>query len=81
MYSVTTGLVLAVLGGGVLLLVAAWWSWASDGVSLPRERWPGPVRLAAAAGWGFFMAGIAVQLVGYFVQVGVGHFLRMAVSH
>ena len=78
MYSVTTGLILVLMGGGVLLMVAAWWSWVGDGVSLPRERWPGEVRLAAAAGWGLFIAGIAVQLLGYFYQVGVAEFVRMA---
>jgi hypothetical protein len=81
MHSVTTGLVVVILGGGVLLLVAAWWSWASDGVSVPRERWPGEIRLAAAAGWGLFLAGIVVQLVGYFGQVGLAHFARMPATH
>jgi hypothetical protein len=78
MHSVTTGLILVLLGGGVLLLVAGWWSWAGNGISLPRERWPREVRLAAAAGWALFLAGIVVQLVGYFGQVGLAHFLRMA---
>ncbi len=81
MHSVTTGLILAILGGGVLLLVAAWWSWAGDGVSLPRERWPREIRLAAAAGWGLFLAGIVVQLVGYVGQVGLANFAGMTATH
>ena len=78
MLNVTAGLTVLILGGCVLLLVAGWWSWVGDGVSVPRERWPGAIRLAAAAGWGFFLAGILLQLIGYVNQVGVAHFLRMA---
>jgi xanthine/uracil/vitamin C permease (AzgA family) len=77
MTSVNVGLAAVFLGGLLLLAVAAWWSWAGDGVSVPRERWPGPIRLVAMAGWGFFLAGIALQLIGYFGQVGVGRFPPM----
>ena len=77
MLSVTAGLFVAITGGGILLLLAVWWSWAGDGISVPRERWPGALRLAAAAGWGLFLAGILLQLLGYFGQVGVADFPRM----
>ncbi len=78
MLSVTAGLTVVILGGCVLLLVAGWWSWTGDGISVPRERWPGAVRLAAAAGWGLFLAGILLQVIGYFMQVGLANFPRMA---
>lgn len=74
MVSVNAGLAAVFLGGLLLLGVAGWWAWTGDGIAVPRERWPGPVRLAAAAGWGFFLAGIALQLIGYFGQVGVASF-------
>jgi hypothetical protein len=32
------------------------------------------VRLAALAGWALFVAGIVLQLVGYFTAVGVTRF-------
>ena len=75
--SVTAGLLVVLMGGGILALLAVWWSWASDGISLPRERWPGALRLAAAAGWGLFVAGILLQLIGYFGPIGVGDFAGM----
>jgi hypothetical protein len=65
------GLAALFLGGALLLAVAVWWSWAGDGIAIPRDRWPGATRLAAAAGWGLFGAGLALQLLGYFGQVGV----------
>ncbi len=68
---VNTGYAGVLLGGVLLLLVAIWWSAASDGIRLPRERWPAAVRAAAVAGWGLFIGGLVVQVVGYFVQVGV----------
>ena len=77
MQSVTAGLVVVILGGGILLLIAAWWSWVGDGISVPRERWPGALRLAAAAGWGLFLAGIVLQLLGYFGPVGAADFYGM----
>jgi hypothetical protein len=62
----------AILAGGMLLLmVAFWWSWAGDGIEVPRERWPAAIRAAAMAGWALFIGGIFVQLVGYVAQVGV----------
>jgi hypothetical protein len=74
MMPVNTGLAAQFLGGLILLAVAGWWSWAGDGIAVPRERWPGPVRLAALAGWVLFVVGIALQVVGYFVHVGVARF-------
>lgn len=74
MVSTNAGLAALFLGGLLLLAVAGWWSWAGDGISIPRERWPAAMRLAAAAGWGLFVAGIVLQLIGYFGQVGVGSF-------
>jgi len=71
MTTVNMGLGIVFAGGLILLLIAAWWSWSGDGVSIPRERWPGPVRLAALVGWGFFIGGIVAQLIGYFGKVGV----------
>jgi xanthine/uracil/vitamin C permease (AzgA family) len=74
MMPVNAGLAALFLGGLILLAVAVWWSWVGDGIAVPRERWPGPVRLAALAGWALFIGGIALQLVGYFVHVGVARF-------
>ncbi len=61
----------AILGGLLLLAVAAWWSWAGDGIAVERGRWPGAVRAAAVAGWALFIGGIFLQVVGYFIGVGV----------
>jgi hypothetical protein len=74
MIPVNVGLAAAFLGGLILLAVAGWWSWAGDGIAVPRERWPGAVRLVALAGWGLFLGGIVLQVVGYFGVVGVAHF-------
>ena len=74
MVSTHVGLAAVFLGGLLLLAVAGWWSWAGDGIGIPRERWPAAMRLAAAAGWGFFVAGLVLQLIGYFGEVGVARF-------
>ena len=74
MVSTNAGLAAVFVGGLLLLAVAGWWSWAGDGISIPRERWPAAMRLAAAAGWGFFVAGLVLQLIGYFGEVGVARF-------
>ena len=71
MMVVNMGLAAVFAGGMVLLVVAFWWSWAGDGIAVPRERWPMPVWLGAVVGWGLFVGGIAAQVIGYFVQVGV----------
>lgn len=68
---VNAGLAMTFLGAGLLLLVAVWWSWTGDGIEVPRERWPGAVRLAAVAGWLLWAGGIGVQVIGQFDQVGV----------
>jgi hypothetical protein len=68
---VNVGYAALLLGGLLLLGVAAWWSWAGDGIAVPRERWPAAIRLTALAGWALFISGIVVQLVGYFRDVGV----------
>lgn len=68
---VNGGLAMVFVGGGLLLLTALWWSWAGDGVSVPRERWPGPIRATAMAGWLLWAGGFLLQLLGYFGQVGV----------
>jgi hypothetical protein len=77
MTPVNAGLAAVVLGGLLLLSVAVWWSWTGDGLAIPRDRWPGAVRGIALAGWGLFLAGVALQVVGYFTQVGVAHFPPM----
>jgi hypothetical protein len=74
MIPVNAGLATVFLGGLILLAVAGWWAWAGDGIAIPRERWPGAVRLAALAGWALFISGIVLQLVGYFGPVGVTRF-------
>ncbi len=71
MNPVNAGLLALFAGGLLLLAVAAWWSWAGDGIAIPRHRWPGAARAAAVGGWALFLAGIALQLLGYFGQVGV----------
>jgi len=70
MVVVNAGYAGVLLGGVLLLLVAVWWS-ASDGIRVPRERWPAVARAAAVAGWGLFIAGMVVQVVGYVAHVGV----------
>ena len=71
MMVVNAGLTAVFNGGLLLLLVAMWWSWTGDGIEVPRERWPGVVRAAAAVGWALFAGGIFVQIIGHFAQVGV----------
>lgn len=68
---VNVGLVAVFLGGGLLLLTALWWAWAGDGVSVPRDRWPGAVRGLATLGWLLWAGGLLVQILGHFGQVGV----------
>jgi hypothetical protein len=68
---VNVGLVMTFLGAGLLLAVALWWSWAGDGIEIPRQRWPGIARLAATAGWLLWIGGLGAQLVGQFEKVGV----------
>jgi hypothetical protein len=68
---VNVGLGMMFLGAVLLLLIAIWWSWTGDGIEIPRERWPGTVRLAAVAGWLLWAGGIGVQIAGQFDQVGV----------
>ena len=59
------------LGGVALLLSAVWWSAAGDGIEVPRERWPVPVRLLALVGWGCFIGGLLGQVLTQFLHVGV----------
>jgi hypothetical protein len=68
---VNLGLAMTFLGGGLLLAIALWWTYASDGIEMPRQRWPGAVRLGAIAGWGLWLGGLAIQIAGMFDQVGV----------
>jgi hypothetical protein len=68
---VNVGLTMMFLGGALLLLVALWWTRASDGVAVPRQDWPAPARFGALAGWLLWVGGIAVQLLGQFGMVGV----------
>lgn len=71
MLVVNAGLAAIFGGAGLLLLTALWWSWAGDGISVPRERWPGPVRAMATLGWLLWVGGMALQLLGQFGPVGV----------
>jgi hypothetical protein len=71
MVPVNAGLAAECLGGLILLMIAAWWSQASDGIAIPRDRWPLVARAGALGGWGFFVGGIALQVVGYLTHVGV----------
>jgi hypothetical protein len=68
---VNIGLAMMFLGAGLLLLIAVWWSWAGDGIEIPRPRWPLSIRLAAMAGWLLWLGGIGVQVIGQFDKVGV----------
>jgi hypothetical protein len=68
---VNLGLAMTFLGGGLLLLVALWWTVKSDGIEVPRPQWPNPVRFGAMAGWALWLGGLAVQIAGMFDQVGV----------
>jgi len=71
MFVVDGGLLAAFLGGGLLLLVAIWWSIRGNGITVAREAWPVPVRMAALAGWVLWIGGLAVQVLGHFGWVGV----------
>ena len=68
---VNVGLTAVFAGGVMLLMVAAWWSWAGDGIAVPRDRWPAAARATAALGWALFIGGILAQVVSYFARVGV----------
>src|SRR4029450_12602367 len=48
---VNVGLAMTLLGGGLLLLIALWWTVKGDGIGIPRSRGPAPVRRGGAAGW------------------------------
>ena len=41
---VNAGLAMTFLGGGLLLLIALWWTVKGDGIAVPRSRWPAPFR-------------------------------------
>lgn len=71
MYVVDAGYTAVLIGGLMLLGLAVWWSRTGDGIEIPRERWPGPAKAAAAVGWALFGGGILIQILGHFSQVGV----------
>ncbi len=82
MVPVDVGLTAVYFGGCLLLMVAGWWSWAGDGIAIPRERWPLAAQTAALGGWALFIGGIALQLVGYFLHVGVARWPQaMGLGH
>ena len=68
---VNAGLAAAFLGGGLLLMVALWWSASGDGIAVPRDRWTAAIRVAALAGWVLWLGGLATQVLGHFAVVGV----------
>jgi hypothetical protein len=68
---VNAGLAMMFLGGGILLLIAVWWTRAGDGIEVPRQRWPAAARFGALAGWLLWIGGIAVLILGQFGMVGV----------
>ena len=68
---VNVGLAMTFLGGGLLLLIAIWWSVKGDGIEIPRHRWPAAARFGAMAGWLLWIGGLAVQVLGQFSMVGV----------
>ena len=71
MFAVDGGLAAAFLGGGLLLLVALWWSARGNGIAVAREAWPVPARMAVLAGWALWVGGLALQILGHFGMVGV----------
>ena len=70
-FGVAKALFFTFAGGLALLVVAVWWSWAGDGIAIPRERWPVPVRFLALLGWGCFIGGILGQVLAQVLHVGV----------
>ena len=68
---VNAGLAMTFLGGGVLLLIALWWTMKGDGIEIPRQTWPAAARFGAMAGWLLWAGGFAVQILGHFGMVGV----------
>lgn len=71
MVVVNVGLAAVFVGGGLLLVLALWWSRAGDGISVARDRWPRPMRALAILGWVLWVGGLFVQVLGYFAAVGV----------
>jgi hypothetical protein len=71
MYGVDFGLTLAFMGGGLLLLTCLWWSYAGDGISVPRERWSGLVRVLGIVGWLLWVSGLLLATLWLFGPVGV----------
>ncbi len=70
-FGVAKGLFFTLVGGAALLVVAVWWSWAGDGISIERARWPTSVRMLALVGWGCFIGGILGQVLAHVMHVGV----------
>lgn len=68
---VNVGLLMAFLGGGLLLLVALWWAAKGDGIEIPRLHWPAAARFGAIAGWLLWIGGLLIQVLGQFGMVGV----------
>jgi len=68
---VNLGLALTFLGGGLLVIIALWWTVRGDGIEIPRRDWPAGARFGAMAGWLLWVGGLAVQLLGQFGMVGV----------
>lgn len=64
MSNVGAGWVLGLLGAGLLLVAAVWWSWQADTAQTNPK--PFAWRVLCGMGWVFFIAGIIWQLVGYF---------------
>jgi hypothetical protein len=70
-FGVATALFFTFAGGLALLAVAVWWAWSGDGIAVPRERWPLPIRALALFGWGCFIGGILGQVLAHVIHVGV----------
>jgi drug/metabolite transporter (DMT)-like permease len=66
--NVVAGWLLCLLGAGLLLLAAIWWSWAGEW--LHAERKPLAWRALSGAGFVVFIVGIFWQIVGY-ARVGI----------
>ena len=73
---VNAGLAMTFLGGGLLLLIALWWTIKAATDRDAAWRWPAPVRLGAMTRWLLWVGGLAVQLLGQFGHGGRGPVVR-----
>ena len=68
---VNAGLAMTFLGGGLLLLIALWWTLAGDGIEIPRSSVARGAAFGAMAGWLLWAGWLGVKDLGHLGMVGV----------